>query len=103
MQEPEINDETASVADIANLLSEMDDDVNDDGLSSDGAAVAELDLDLDALKQSFSRLKAEDAEANANKWKSAFGDKAEVTDVVSGSTDGDDESSDDCFEVVGTF
>lgn len=102
MQEPEINDETASVADIANLLSEMDDDVNDDDLS-DGAAVAELDLDLDALKQSFSRLKAEDAEANANKWKSAFGDEAEVTDVVSGSTDGDDESSDDCFEVVGTF
>ena len=48
MQEPEINDETASVADIANLLSEMDDDVNDDDLSSDGAAVAELDLDLDA-------------------------------------------------------
>ena len=102
MQEPEINDETASVADIANLLSEMDDDVDDDD-QSDGAAAAGLDLDLDALKQSFSQLKAEDSEGKANKWKAAFGDEAEVTDVVSGSTDGDDENADDSFEIVGTF
>ncbi len=54
-------------------------------------------LDVDALKLGLAKLKLQEAEDDAQQWKAAFGDSAEISDA-SGAEDGDDG-----FEVVGTF
>ena len=75
-QTPDLDDVDIVVDDISNLLEAMD--VSADAEDEAATAWAASELDVEALKQAFAEIKGDD---DAD-WKAAFGEKAEITDIV---------------------
>ena len=77
--------------------------IDDDLLEPEDATSAEAEgalqsLDLEALKRDLSKIKRREEEDDAEQWRAAFGDNAQIMDASVDTDDGDEG-----FEFVGTF
>ena len=84
--------------DISELLEAMDITAEADMEGATAWEASQLTGDVEKLRQSFSALKQKEQFADASSWKRAFGEQAEVTELVDASLELED--GEDGFEFV---